>query len=383
MAAPAPPRPDPPAAKATAAAFAVALALGLAAGVLSLARAPAADWAGMGDLRNLASGESGARLSRIVNERFAPRVALERLERGVSWLALGDLGSRVRGGCPGWLFLKDELEIHPDPAGAGALRAQLAARVAQRLAAKGAALLVVVVPDKSRVERERLCGLRRPPAFEGRVGAWTRELAAAGVAALDLTAALERLPGERYYRTDSHWNEAGAHAAAREIARALRARGLASGPVPPEAALATERVRRPGDLVRVAGLDWLPDAIGPGAEWTERATVPAPQAASDDLFGAAGLPQVALVGSSYSRSAGFAAFLAWQLGEQVANAAREGADFDGAARAYLEGATLREAAPRVVVWEVPERAIGIPVKPGERQWLESLGAAPSPRGRAP
>lgn len=383
MDAPANPGPAPTAAKAAAAAFALALALGLAAGALSLAGAPAADWAGMGEVRNLASGESGARLSRIVNERFAPRVALERVERGVSWLVLGDLGSRVRGGCPGWLFLKDELEIHPDPAWAGAFRAQLAARVAQRLAAKGAALVVVVVPDKSRVERARLCSLRRSPAFEGRVGAWTRELAAAGVAALDLTAALERLPGERYYRTDSHWNEAGAHAAAREVARALRSRGLAPAPAPPETAFPGERVRRPGDLVRVAGLDWLPEAIGPGAEWVQRAAVPAPEAASDDLFGDAGLPKVALVGSSYSRSASFAAFLAWELGEQVANAAREGADFDGAARAYLEGAALREAAPRVVVWEVPERAIGIPVKPAERRWLESLGAAPAPPGGAP
>jgi len=371
--------PASPAARATAAAFALALALGLVAGAASLAYAPEGDWARAGEPSRVASGESGAQVSRIVNERFVARAALERVERGVSWLLLGDFGTRVRGGCPGWLFLKDELEVHPDPAGAARLRARMAGLAARRLEARGARLLVVVVPDKSRVEREHLCGLRRPPSFDGRISAWRRALAEAGVTALDLTATLERFPGERYYRTDSHWNEAGARAAAGEIARELRSRGLASSP-PPSQALPSERVRRPGDLVRVAGIDWLPEPLGPGAEWVERSAVPAPAAATDDLFGEAGLPKVALAGSSFSRSASFAAYLAWQLGEPVANVSREGGDFDGSMRAYLEGATLREAPPRVVVWEVPERVLGIPVKPAERQWLEALGA---PGGKAP
>jgi len=376
--------PDPPprAALVPAAAFVLALALGLAAGGVSLWRAPAQAWQGIGAPESLASGESGARLSRLLNDHFAPRDAFNRLERGVSWVLLGDLGPRVRGGCPGWLFLKDEFDVHPDPEGASALRADLAARVAERLAARGVRLLVVVVPDKSRIEREHLCGLRRAARFEGRVAGWVARLEARGVGALDLTGVLARLPGERYYRTDSHWNEEGARASAQAIAGTLRERGLAqAGPAP--GPLASERVARQGDLVRVAGLDGLPGGIGPGVESVLHFTVPAPEAASDDLFGEAGAPKVAVVGSSFSRSANFVPFLARALGELVANAAREGADFDGAARAYLEGATLRDTPPRVVVWEVPERAIEMPAKPAERQWLESLAGSPARKETPP
>ncbi len=376
--------PDPPsrAALVPAAAFALAMALGLAAGGVSLWRAPPEAWKGIGAPQSLASGESGARVSRLLNDHFALRDAFNRVERGISWALLGDLGPRVRGGCPGWLFLKDELEVPPDPAGASALRVDLAARMAERLAARGVRLLLVVVPDKSRIEREHLCGLRRAARFEGRVGHWVAALEARGVSALDLAPVLERLPGERYYRTDSHWNEEGARESARAIAGTLRARGLAQA-VPAPGPLASERVARRGDLVRVAGLDGLPDGIGPGVEIVEHFTVPAPEAASDDLFGEAGAPKVAVVGSSYSRSANFVPFLARELGEQVANAAREGADFDGAARAFLEGATLRDTPPRVVVWEVPERAIEMPVKPAERQWLEALAGAPARKAASP
>lgn len=365
-----------------AAAFALALVLGLVAGVASLSRAPAQAWKGIDEPESVASGESGARVSRLLNDHFALRDAFHRVERGVSWVLLGDLGPRVRGGCPGWLFLKDELEIHPDPAGAAAMRAELAARAGERLAARGAKLLLVIVPDKSRIEREHLCGLRRPARFEGRVAGWVADLEARGVSALDLAPALAGQPGERYYRTDSHWNEEGARASAQAIAGRLRAQGLAQA-VPAPGPLAAERVPRRGDLVRVAGLDGLPDGIGPGVEIVQRYAVPAPAAASDDLFGDAGVPKVAVVGSSYSRSANFVPFLARELGEPVVNAAREGADFDGAARAYLEGATFRDTPPRIVVWEVPERAIGIPPKPAERQWLESLAGGPARKGPSP
>jgi len=42
-----------------------------------------------------------------------------------------------------------------------------------------------------------------------------------GVATLDLTATLANMPTERYYHTDTHWNEAGANAAARAVENAL------------------------------------------------------------------------------------------------------------------------------------------------------------------
>ena len=54
-----------------------------------------------------------------VTHRFAKELAkapmaiqAANLERGTSWLAFGDTGPRVRQGCPGWLFISDELRIN-------------------------------------------------------------------------------------------------------------------------------------------------------------------------------------------------------------------------------------------------------------------------------
>jgi alginate O-acetyltransferase complex protein AlgJ len=178
-----------------------------------------------------------------------------------------------------------------------------------------------------------------------------------GVDALDLTGAIAALPGERYFRTDTHWNENGARGAAQAIAAALRARGLAEEPKVRPPAIEVKQLPRPGDLVRVAGLEALPALLRPEPEITVVSKVPPLPSASDDLFGTAGLPTIALVGTSYSRSANFAPFLERQLGGQVANAAKEGGDFDGSLEAYLASAAFRETPPRVVIWEIPERVL--------------------------
>lgn len=295
------------------------------------------------------------------------RDAFNALKRGASWWLFGDYGGRVRAGCPGWLFLVDEFEDHRAAGSAAAFRAELAGRFVRHLGARGIRVLVAVTPDKSRVERAHLCALRRPGRFEDRASGWIARSRAAGVEAIDLAPALSRLPGERYFRTDSHWNEAGAESAALAIVGDLRSRGLVVEAVLPAAALESRQVRRSGDLVRVAGLDGLPDGLRP-AEWVTISAVPPPEAASDDLLGEAGVPRVALVGSSYSRSANFAPFLARHLGVPIANAARRGGAFDVALRAYLESAAFRDTPPKLIVWEIPERVLEQPVTPAERAW---------------
>ena len=354
-----------------AAGFAAALGLGLAATALTLtddaqrdlpAASPATLW----------SGEWAGAVSQRVNEGFVARKAFHRIERGMQWFVLGDWGSRVREGCPGWLFLVDELELPAARHESAATRALLVGRLRAALERQGVQLLVAVVPDKSRIESAHLCELERAPGSETRVARWVGQLQARGVGVLDLTATLAQLPGERYYRSDTHWTEQGAEAAARAIAESLRARGLAPAKAPP-VPLRPRVVERPGDLVRVAGLDGLPSPFGPPPDVVEARVVPPVASASDDLFGASALPAVALVGTSFSRTSNLVPFLARHLGEQVANAAKEGADFDGAAASYVASAAFRDSRPKVVVWEIPERAIEQPIKPSERDWLVTLG----------
>lgn len=292
-----------------------------------------------------------------------PATAAQR-ERELSWLLLGDMGHRVRGGDKGWLFLADELTPHPDAAADAARRASEVITLHQRLAAQGVELLVAVVPDKSRIEAEHLGLLRRPDAFEGRVRQWTAMLAQAGVHAVDLgdaLAATRRQGKQAFLRTDSHWTEEGAEAAAAQIAQRslpLRA-GIAGDGAGLEMSTRTQ-MPRPGDLVRLAGLDGLPLWLQPKVESAQQSrfqALRAPASANDDLFGDAALPSVALIGSSFSRTSNFAPFLALQLRAQVANFALDGGDFSGAARAYLASQAFRQTPPKLLIWEIPERVL--------------------------
>lgn len=73
------------------------------------------------------------------------------LERGASWLAFGDTGPRVRPGCPGWLFISDELRINRHAQANAQTKAQAVIDLQRQLGEKGIELQVVVVPDKSRI----------------------------------------------------------------------------------------------------------------------------------------------------------------------------------------------------------------------------------------
>jgi alginate O-acetyltransferase complex protein AlgJ len=240
------------------------------------------------------------------------------------------------------------------------------------LQARGIKLLMVVVPDKTRIEGDHLCGLHRPASFAQRVTNWQASLKGQGIATLDLTDTLANTAGERYYRSDTHWNETGASAAAKTVATKLAGLGWATVAPAGEVALNPVRTARSGDLVHLAGLDGLPSLLRPALEQAQVTEVAPVAVVSDDLFGDSGTPGVALIGTSYSRNSNFVPFLAHRLGEPVANLAKDGGDFAGAATAYFAGATFRDTPPKLVIWEIPERVIEMPVKDIERKWLENL-----------
>lgn len=331
-----------------------------------------------------------------------------RIERGFSWMAIGDLGPRVRQGCPGWLFLADEFKPHPDAQANAQSRLQELVRAKERLASQGAQLLVTVVPDKSRMEAANLCGLYRPAAFDTRVKAWTDALAAAGVAVLDLQPAMTATPapaeGEddgpgAFLRTDTHWNERGARSAAQAVAQKVRALGVEPSPTQHYLTTQQKQTARAGDLVRLAGIDALPVSRQPRADihrattftatdgsssmdqamgasqagsggaagsagHTTAAQAPAASAPSapteEDLFGDAKAPNIAVIGTSFSRTSNFVPFLQAALNTTVVNAAMDGGDFSGAARQYFQGPTFKETPPALVIWEIPERVLQQP-----------------------
>lgn len=353
-------------------AFVLLLLAGLAVSVITLKDVPGKDWDELSDPTKILSGESTRRFTKLLNQYFVLGSAFSHIEHGMQWNLTGDWGGRVRAGCDDWLFLTDELEIHPGRLKSAEFRAALAVQLDRRLQQRGIKLFVVVVPDKTRIERAKLCGLRRSSLFDMRIDSWLDTLKAGGIETLNLTSTLSSMPGERYYRTDTHWNEAGANGAALALASSLRALQWVSAADANDVTLSTQNIARPGDLVRLAGLDGLPALLSPKLELAPSTTVAPVAVASDDLFGDAGLPTTALIGTSYSRNSNFVPFLEHHLGEAVANLAKDGGDFSGAATAFFASPAFRDHPPKLLIWEVPERVIEMPIKDAERKWLERL-----------
>lgn len=315
-------------------------------------------------------GDLTHRFAKELSDAPLPKQAAD-LERGGSWLALGDLGPRVREGCPGWLFLADELRLHRDAAGNAQSKAQAAIKLQRELARRGIQMLVTVVPDKSRIASAQLCQLARPASLAPRVEHWLGLLHQAGVPALDLTATLQPLGEQAFLRTDTHWSETGARAAAQRIAQAIAE--LKFEPTPrQDFELGQEPLaRRPGDLVRLAGIDWLPLSLQPPAESVAAAQIN-PRASTsgdgqeslDDLFGDSNLPNTAVIGTSFSRNSNFVGFLELALGAPVGNFAKDGGEFSGAAKDYFDSPAFKQTPPKLVIWEIPERDLQTPYDEG-------------------
>lgn len=305
-------------------------------------------------------GDITHRFAKTLADAPVPRTAAS-LERAGSWLLLGDLGPRVRQGCPGWLFLADELRLNPAAAANAQAKAAAVIGLQQALAHRGIKLVVAVVPDKSRIATGQLCGLVRPASLAPRIADWLGLLNAAGVATVNLTPTLAPLGNSAFLRTDTHWSEAGARAAAERVAQAVRS--LPFQPTPAQAFDLQQQASalRPGDLVHLAGIDGLPLALQPTPESiaATQAKAAAPAQADgdsvDDLFGDDNLPNTALIGTSFSRNSNFLGFLQHALSTPVGSFAKDGGEFSGAAKAYFESPAFTQTPPALVIWEIPER----------------------------
>ncbi len=312
----------------------------------------------------LLHGEITHRFAKTLSDAPLPKQAAD-LERGGSWLTFGDLGPRVREGCPDWLFLSDELRMNRNAAVNAQAKARAVIELRQALNKRGIELLVAVVPDKSRIAAAQLCALRRPASFQTRIATWLAGLQGAGVAAVDLTPSLQALGEGAYLRTDTHWSEAGARAAAGRIAEAVGALKFNATPHKGYELSAQASAVRPGDLVRLAGIDWLPLARQPKAESVAATQVKERADATtgenlDDLFGDDNLPNTALIGTSFSRNSNFVGFLEAAVGAPVGNFAKDGGEFSGAAKAYFDSPAFRQTPPKLMIWEIPERDLQTP-----------------------
>jgi alginate O-acetyltransferase complex protein AlgJ len=321
----------------------------------------------------IADGKPTADLAHFLLHENPFADALVTADRVVAYNTVGDLGTRVRQGCGNWLFLTDELQVYPDRAESFAKRVKIVTQVAAFLKSRNISLIVAEVPDKSRIEAAHLCGVDRPAALAPRYDHFLSALRAQGIQVADLLKPISAVEGERYYRTDTHWNERGAKAAADSIAADLKARGLA----PPQEAVyrvtQEPKAERVGDLIRLAGLDSVPWPLRPRGDMVASTRIDEAAKAGTGILDEVPAPQLAEIGTSFSRRANFTDYLGMALGAPVDNRAKDGGGLTSAAIAYFGDPAFTKSPPRVIVWEVPERMLQEPVAASDEAWAGGLG----------
>jgi len=289
----------------------------------------------------------------------------------VRWRVFGSGGPQVSVGCHDWLYLMEELRPWPDAAAAMEARANALRRIYAGLTAQGVELVVAIVPDKARIEAATACGVPYSSQSRARLSAFTGLLGGLPVVDLDPVFAAEKRP--LYYRTDTHWNQDGAALAARSIATAVKV------PLTHDhsyrTAAAPQETDRVGDLLRLMSLENVPDLAVqlrplPDRQRTETTVETSAPADTGGLLDDAPVPQVALIGSSFSVNANFHGRLQDALQAPVAQFAEAGGAFWGSARDYFRSQAFRETPPKLVVWEIPERVVNQPIGTDEAAFLK-------------
>jgi alginate O-acetyltransferase complex protein AlgJ len=274
-------------------------------------------------------------------------------------------------GRQGWLYTDEEFKVVEGYERHIRENLALIGSVHRRLANEGISLVVTVVPAKARVYPEYLGGRAPSQAHEQLYSRLLNSLTQARIPTADLLTPLQQGKAREptYFRADTHWTPWGAKLAAARTAEVARNNGLTSDSA--ARYITSRETSRPyrGDLFNFLPLDPYFTRLLPPAEQIEvvktTAAADAPhlqQTSTTELFGDESAPNIALVGTSYSANAlwNFAGYLSESLGEEVANYARQGKGPFAPMLSYLRSDDFRRRPPRLVIWEIPERALASP-----------------------
>lgn len=196
-------------------------------------------------------------LARAYSETFPFRDAMIRTANRLKLSVFGDSPSKsVIVGRDGWLFVNMEMALEDWLAVIPYTEADLQAAVdcmrvrRDWLARRGAAMLVVIAPNKSSVYGEFLPASMHKIGNVSRLDQLAKAMREAQVPFLDLRPALAAAKSVRraYWKTDTHWNGWGAFMGASAIVEALRERFPAMPPLDPSGYRVEEKTIPGGDL---------------------------------------------------------------------------------------------------------------------------------------
>ncbi|MFG1416637.1 hypothetical protein V5F38_01545 [Xanthobacter sp. V0B-10] len=318
--------------------------------------------AAQASLKGVLDGSLAGAVDKAVTEALPSTQDLEDVVAGLSYRMLGDAGPQVRAGCPGWLFLAEELISLREAPKLLDARARLAAKIKAAVEAKGVTLVVLPIPDKADLARAGLCRLSVAAQARARPEAWRRATADIGLEQVDIAT---NWPEGGFLRTDTHWSDDGAAFAAHRVAEHVTAH-LGPGTQPARVVVG-EPKDHIGDLMRIAGLSRTWPWSGPQPD--RQAEVSTEFTRSGGLLDDVPAPTVLLAGSSFSNNSGFLDYLQDTLDREVAQKSQSGGGFAGALLDILTKEPQLLDQTRLVVWEFPLRALAHPLTPAERKFL--------------
>lgn len=269
-----------------------------------------------------------------------------------------------------WLFYKYEFsEPHDD--GQVKQSQNLIKNFERVLASRGIRLIVAMVPLKIRVYSEHLpADIHLSSYVRDNYNQMLDVFSQMGVNTADLNSAfishpLRNSENPLFFRLDSHWTPTGALVAAEALKQALESdpkstERLASIPNVKYTYKVSSRKRpsRGRDLV-----GQLPsDAPTFAPELVAQVNVMREKISQPDLLGAHDIPQIGLIGSSYSHEwTGFADAIRYVLQRDVEVTA-VGADQGSwiGMETYLKNEAFQSRPPKLLIWELPERDMRAP-----------------------
>jgi alginate O-acetyltransferase complex protein AlgJ len=279
----------------------------------------------------------------------------------INYAAFREGNEGVLVGEDGWLFTKEEFDYQPAQQENITKNLKYIHAVHDHLRSRGIELVVMPVPAKARVYRDRLGRYPYPAYKQGVYQLLLSDLLTHQISVIDVLAPMEAAKDAPVFlKTDTHWTPEGARIAAETAAQYIKT----ELPVPLEQAayqttLQKEEIHK-GDLLR-----YIP--VGKFSSYfrlpEDRLGVFETASTSSDsgdmsaaLFSDAS-PAVTLVGTSYSANSkwNFEGFLKESLQTDILNAADEGLGPFETMQKYLDNEAFRKTPPKLVIWEMPER----------------------------
>ena len=318
-------------------------------------------------------GRTTAQLEKQLDLKMPLRSQIIGYANAMRFATTGGAGDQVRAGRDGWLFLTEELRFDVEGPSHLLSRVELLRETAQALGHIGAKLIVVLVPDKSRVYSTYLQSTRYPNFNETRYQNSLAAFQSSGITVVDIFTPLAAAKAQNavYYKTDTHWNQIGSHIAADAVAATARQYAYAWEKTEFTNITSAEPAPRTGDLVRLMGLEDIPDFLRP--EPDVEVPITTHQTSSDGASGLFGESSVAvtLIGTSYSLRGNFHGFLQQALSTKILNVAKDGGGFLQSATQYFTDESFHQTKPKLVIWEIPERFLYAKLD-DEKAWLEKV-----------